>query len=66
MTERADQLRDAVLSMAIRYAEARQDYAYTLNAHADVRARHLRAMHRRLIALSRLTRALANLSGGPR
>lgn len=64
MTARAEQLRRAVLEMTVRYGEATQEYAYALNDHADVRGRHLRAVRRRYVALYRLTRALADLTGG--
>ncbi|WP_349878776.1 hypothetical protein ABIH81_02175 [Micromonospora sp. HUAS YX12] len=64
MTARAEQLRRAVLDMAARYGEATQEYAFATNAHADERARHLRAIRRRYTALCLLTRALADLTGG--
>ncbi|PGH46013.1 hypothetical protein COO58_17540 [Micromonospora sp. WMMA1996] len=64
MNVRAEKLRRAVLDMAARYGEATQEFAYAINDHADVRARHLQAIRRRYIALHRLTRALADLTGG--
>lgn len=61
-TPTAEQLRDAVTGMAVRYGAATQQYAYSLGDHADKRARHLRAVRRRLVALQRLTRDLSNLA----
>ncbi|MGW3808817.1 hypothetical protein [Micromonospora sp. NPDC005113] len=66
----AQDLRDAVMSMAIRYASSSKNYAYALadGYHPDERARLLRAEQRRFKALQRLTWALANLAtkDGPR
>lgn len=63
---KAAMLRAAVIGMATRYGEATQEYAYALNASSDERARHLRVVRRRFIALQRLTRTLADLAGGAR
>ncbi|WP_446218818.1 hypothetical protein [Micromonospora sp. IBHARD004] len=65
---RALDLANAVQRMAVRYGEAIQDYANasTSRTHADERARLLRASHRRFRAIQRLTRALADLTGGTR
>ncbi|WP_194821267.1 hypothetical protein [Micromonospora sp. S-DT3-3-22] len=59
-------LQAAVVRMAVRYADAKQDYAYALNKTDEVRGRHLAASQRRLAALMRLTDALADLARSTR
>jgi len=64
----AQQLQHAIALMAIRYGDARQDYAHALHARASVRMRHLDRAQRRFVALQRLTAALGRLTanGGDR
>ncbi|WP_329013097.1 hypothetical protein OG271_03795 [Micromonospora rifamycinica] len=62
----AQRLQAAVVKMAVRYANSRQDYAHALNAPWEVRGRHLATSQRRFAALMRLAGALSGLAGGTR
>lgn len=63
-TVEAVALANAIAKMTSRYGDSVQEYAYALTAHADERARHLRAMRRRFAAVQRLARTLADMTGG--
>jgi len=67
MTTRADQLRAAIIAMVTRYGASSMDFAMAVaRARPDDAEWHARAKSRRFCAIQRLTRALANLSGGAR